>query len=299
MIQVPVYRIDEFIGDKKQELFYVNKFSKHLESHGFIKQTHGHNFYLTVLFTQGTGTHEIDFEKYDIRRGSLFTIKPGQVHNWEFSDDIDGYIFFHSAGLLETQFREQSALYKAAFFLNRKNAIINLDKSNLPTIIPLFESLITEFNRDQKLKAEKLGALVYLIYLELSQISTESGNHESINPHYLNKVHELELLIDSNYRTMKLPSQYAELMNMTPKHLNRIAKAILDSTATNLIMQRVVLEAKRLLVSPKFSIAQVAGKLGYDDTSYFTKVFKKSTDMSPKNFRFSNGYTSEYLKGKV
>lgn len=67
----------------------------HLKSsHKHIEKPHRHDFYVTVLFTHGSGVHEIDFQSYDVQPGSLFFLSPGQIHSWELSDDTEGYIFF-------------------------------------------------------------------------------------------------------------------------------------------------------------------------------------------------------------
>lgn len=285
MKQLPVYKIDTFEGEKKKSLFYANRFRKHLEEHGFINKAHGHNFYLTVLFTSGFGVHEIDFEKYAIVPGSLFTLKPGQVHDWKFSKNIEGYIIFHNSDFFELLYNKRGVLVRPEFFPNRKMSTIWLNKEKINIIEPLFDNLIKEHTCTNIFKVEKICSLTFLIYLELTRIGTKHLEIASQNIHYLNKIRKLETFIDDNFTTMKFPYQYAELMNMTPKHLNRISKNMLGLTVTQLITQRIVLESKRLLINPKYSIERIAEKLGYVDPSYFTKVFKKTTGLAPNNFR--------------
>ena len=83
---------------------------------------------------------------------------------------------------------------------------------------------------------------------------------------------------------MKSPTSYADLLHITPKHLNRVSNEVLDKTATQIITDRVLLEAKRLLASRKYTVSEVANELGYIDYSYFSRVFKKNLGMSPKGF---------------
>jgi AraC family transcriptional activator of pobA len=71
------------------------------------------------------------------------------------------------------------------------------------------------------------------------------------------------------------------------KHLNRICNEILKKTTTEVIIHRVVLEAKRMLMNKNLTVNEVATKLGYDDYSYFVRLFKKNTGMTPKTFRDS------------
>jgi len=96
MSTFPIYKISNFNFTTVNSELYVNTFKNHLKYHSFIEKPHRHNFYLLVLFTHGTGIHEIDFDRYDVKRGSMFMLQPGQIHNWKLSEDIDGYIVFYS-----------------------------------------------------------------------------------------------------------------------------------------------------------------------------------------------------------
>jgi AraC family transcriptional activator of pobA len=104
MKKEPVYNISQFSQKIRKSDLYVNTFKRHLESHSFIEKPHRHNFYLLVLFTMGSGFHEIDFDRYEIVPGSLFMIQPGQIHHWQLSNDIDGFIVFCSREIYNAYF---------------------------------------------------------------------------------------------------------------------------------------------------------------------------------------------------
>ena len=74
-------------------------------------------------------------------------------------------------------------------------------------------------------------------------------------------------------------------MNLSLKHLNRICKNILDSTLTDLKKKKIILESKRLLSANVMTIGEVANELGFENYSYFTKVFKKYTNLTPQGFK--------------
>ena len=73
-------------------------------------------------------------------------------------------------------------------------------------------------------------------------------------------------------------------MNLSEKHLNRISKECLNKTTSALIAERITLEAKRLLIHSKYTVTEVASELGYDDTSYFSRFFKKNCGETPIQF---------------
>ena len=77
-----------------EENFYVRRFSEHVRENTFIEKPHGHDFYLMLLITEGSGKHIIDFTEYKVFPGAMFILSPGQVHQWLLSKDVEGYILF-------------------------------------------------------------------------------------------------------------------------------------------------------------------------------------------------------------
>ena len=280
--KLPIYKLQHFEHTGHEPDFYANDFVSHITHHHFATTPHKHDFYLTVLFTKGSGTHEIDFNTYQIKPGSVFMMSPGQMHNWKFSKGTDGYVFFHTKDFYNSGFTKAS-IDDYPFFQSVHNPpTINLDKTHTKKLEPLFKELIQEHKQQAHLKFEKIHALVNLIYVELSrhyfptiQISKES---------YLMKIRTLENFIDQYYKTKKYPNEYASLMNLSEKHLNRMSKECLNKTTTELIAERIVLEAKRLLIHSKQTVSEIANELGYEDNSYFSRFFKKHAGQTPVQF---------------
>ena len=90
--------------------------------------------------------------------------------------------------------------------------------------------------------------------------------------------------MEKYYVQEKLASEYAEKLNITQKHLNRVVKSITTKTTTDIILERVILEAKRNLIYTDDSFSKIANKLGYEDYAYFSKIFKKRVGVSPSEF---------------
>ncbi len=92
-------------------------------------------------------------------------------------------------------------------------------------------------------------------------------------------------LLNRHFKQEKSPSFYAEKMNMSLKHLNRICKDVLNVTLTDFIYGKIILESKRLISVEGKPINEIANELGFVNYSYYTKVFKKYTGMTPQNFK--------------
>jgi AraC-like DNA-binding protein len=123
------------------------------------------------------------------------------------------------------------------------------------------------------------------LYLQLSEIyKPEEKTKGEAGSSYL-KSRKLLKLIDENFKDKKSPAEYADMMNMSIRHLNRICQEALNSSTGDLIFERIVLEAKRLLIHNDLTISQVAEQLGYEDYSYFIRIFRKKAGVSPKEFQ--------------
>jgi AraC-like DNA-binding protein len=247
-----------------------------------VASPHKHDFYLIVLFTKGSGTHEIDFKTYDIKPGTVFMMTPGQMHNWKLSKDIDGYVFFHTKDFYDRGCTSASVLDYPFFNSIHNQPLIRLKKKAFEKLTILFKEITEEYNNTDILKFEKLHALISLVYIELSRHYLPTTKIESET--YLLKLRKLEEFIGKHFKSKKYPHEYADLMNLSEKHLNRISKECLNKTTTDLIAERIVLEAKRLLIHSKYTVTEVATELGYDDNSYFSRFFKKNSGETPLEF---------------
>ncbi|GAL85844.1 AraC family transcriptional regulator [Sporocytophaga myxococcoides] len=288
MKKIPVYGIREFSKGSNEVYFYSNDLPNHLRSHQFINNPHSHSTYITILFTKGKGEHQIDFSSYPVKPGSVFLLNPGQVHCWKLSEQADGFVFFHTREFYDSIFTNRKITDFPFFYLQQNYPVIYLDKTEVVSVMSRFEEINQEFKANNSFKTEKLGSLIDLLYIELSRVYIKDSHDEnketSINYY---KVKNLQRLIDEQFRTQKLPQQYADLMNMSTRHLNRLTREVLNKTTGDLIAERIILEAKRLLIHNDIPIANVGDQLGYDDVSYFIRVFKKHTGLSPKEFQKS------------
>ena len=277
-----VYEIKKFKRNFFHHNLYVNTFQNHLKEHRFIESLHRHDFYVLVLFTNGTGLHKIDFDTFDITKGSLFLMQPGQIHLWELSSDIDGYIVFFSKEIYNLHFRDKK-IEEYLFFQSSKNKpelVLNIDE--MKQIQPFFELIVNENHEDKIQKKDKMLNLLDCILVEILRIYNIESNH--LTSTYNHKLKEFEILLEQFYKTEKSPSFYADKMAITLKHLNRISKNILNITITELIARRVILESKRIMVDQNKTIAQIADELGYSNYSYFSKLFKKNVGITPTEF---------------
>lgn len=283
--QLPVYDIEGFKYLGAESNFYANTFKAHLEQHHhFILAPHRHDFYIGMLFTEGSGTHQVEFNNYDIKPGHVFMIAPGEVHDWSLSPDIDGYIFFHTKAFFDLNFTREKVDNYPFYCCLRNSPLIPILGQSRKKIDELFSEIVDEYRHTELFKFQKLSSLTNVLYIALSRIYLPDKILQTQNLHYLGKLKQLEQLIDKHFTECKYPKDYALLMHVSEKHLNRICKTCLNKTITQLIVDRIVLEAKRRLAFAKSTVSQIAEELGYSNTSYFIQLFKKKTGQTPVEF---------------
>ena len=280
---LPVLALDAFPQQRQPHPYYVQTLEAHVARFPFVSEPHAHDFYLLLYVTQGQGTHTIDLITYDLRPGSLFFLMPGQVHCWSLSADTRGLILFFIADFY-LQHYPASRLSEYPFFNPGNQPVVHLPPDE-QGILPLLQRIHQEemdpspvSNRDAV-----VGAYVFLM-LELA--ARYYADKAPQQPAYgLLQVREFGLLLNEHFRTEKTVRYYADRLALSANHLNAICRRILNKTASDLIHERVVAEAKRHLTHSAQSVAQVADVLGFEDASYFARYFKKYTGETPEAFR--------------
>src|SRR5690606_11308553 len=102
-----------------------------------------------------------------------------------------------------------------------------------------------------------------------------------------NQVQKLEVLIEENYKEHRSVSRYADMMNVSIMQLNTLCKKAFAKPPSDLIQERVMLGAKRLLVHSDYAVCSISEILNFTDSSYFIRVFKRVTHMTPEQFRMN------------
>lgn len=286
MNSISVLHINLFQSEKNAPDFYFNTLKNHLiSSHKHIEKPHRHDFYVTVIFTKGTGIHEIDFQKYDVSEGSLFFLSPGQVHSWELSPDTDGYIFFFSQPYYEMHYVNQK-LKNFPFFnspsFSRK---LQLESDELVNMIRLCEAIGSEHESQNVMKQGFILSLISQIYIHsVRKFAKDDEKTSATSVSYFKHYQDFENLLEKSFTSQKSISYYASQLNISAKHLNRITQTIMQKTASEIITERVILEAKRMLIYLDEGLVEIAFRLGYEEYSYFARMFRKNSGITPSQF---------------
>jgi len=283
--ETPLYGLESFSARANEASFYIESLPTHLENHQFVSKPHKHNFYLLLYITHGHGDHTIDFKTYPLSAGSFFLMTPGQVHFWNLKPDVNGYIIFFTQGFYRMQRMENSLVEFPFFHSLEAPPLIQLKPDHIIDV--MVKEMYEEFrNSTATIDLRMLRSYLDLLLLKLARAyPVQQPDKSSITT--TSKLRKLEQLIDKHFLKLKLPKEYADLMNLSPSYLNSICKQSLGKTLSDLITERVVLEAKRYFAHADMTVNQVSDKLNFSTPSYFIRFFKKHTGLTAEQFKES------------
>lgn len=286
MKQVPIYGIDKF--NRKQEVgiqYQIEVFDKDRDFK--VSYPHRHDDFYEILFiTQGTGIYTIDFQQYEIKANTVFFLSPGQIHELQLSDDIQGFIFLFSSAFYHVNKTDLYKLFELPFFytLGKETPPLFLEHAAQRTLLAeFFEKAISENEQDLAEKDDAIRAFLDLILIHCKRLYPEFLDEKMSKGKLL--VKRLKQLIEEKCQENFSVKEYAELLNVTPSYLSETVKSLTGRTSSDLINDRMILEIKRMLVHSELTVSEIAFQLHFADQSYFSKYFKKLTQLSPLEFR--------------
>jgi AraC family transcriptional activator of pobA len=263
----------------------ADEFAHYLDEHRNLHFPHKHSFYHLVYFASGSGNHSIDFVHFPIRPGQIYFMAPGQVHSWDFELQPDGFIVNFSESWLTGLIADPRYLDQFAFFGgNAVDQVIDVPVEGRALVEGLLETIVREGASNAALNEDYVRTALVQLFVVVNRYS-KHDDVGSANNYNAVLLRNFQKLIELHYKEKKLTKEYAALLYVTPNHLNALSKDVTGRSAGESIRDRVLLEAKRLLVNARLSISEIAAELQFQDNSYFSKFFKKYEGVTPEGFR--------------
>ncbi|MEY2953268.1 MAG: hypothetical protein RLZZ401_1355 [Pseudomonadota bacterium] len=235
------------------------------------------------LLSRGAVEATLDGERHQFPAPAAIMVAPGVVHGFVYDRDSIGQQVTVPSASLKT-FLGPSATLAAS--LSRTILISNEDmRGHLEECESLFTLLAHEFSSDRPGRAEALQA--HAVLLALWFLRHQAAPRATLRSQALRDtlVQRYRQLLETHFRTHRPVGFYAEALGVTADHLSRTCRATTGVGALDLMHDRVVLEARRLLAYTPASVADIAGELGFDDPAYFSRFFTKITGYAPSSYR--------------
>jgi AraC family transcriptional regulator, transcriptional activator of pobA len=242
-------------------------------------EPHRHDHEELIILTHGKPVHFVDFTRTALEAPMIVYIAKGKVHSFHPDTETRGWVIRYSNELIpESRFNFYSN------FSDQVNFRLSDDYCS-SDLNALCDIMLKEY-KQPKPNYEIVKHLLSAVLARIESDSKEEYIHSDISSssHHATFNSFLRIL-ENNYKRPEGVDFYADKLNMSSRNLNLISQSVFGKSITEIIETRKLIEARRLLLNSDLTIAAIGYELGYNENSYFTRVFRKKTGVTPTAFR--------------
>ncbi len=283
---IPSYALYGESGDSPNaEWIHCEAIQTRSHLHNYRIQPHRHEQLFQILhLTGGKAEILVDGRSSELSGPFIITLPPMAVHGYTFSPDVSGTVLTFFESRLSHILAAMSGVRET---FRSVQLICLRDHEDLARILAVdVASLTAEFASRAPGRLEAIEARLMLILIALHRLQG-SGQGAVYGPGQRARRHAWRFreLIERDFRSHQPVAVYANRLGLTPPHLNRICREHFGDTALGMVNQRLILEAKRYLTFTTLTAKEIALALGFEDSAYFTRFFKRQAGVSPLTFR--------------
>lgn len=246
--------------------------------------THRHLFQL-VFARRGAARVQIDGRAEDVRAPCAITVPSGVVHAFTFEPETTGHVATIANTLIAESARQQSRELLEPVIRHANILSFNTDPENSE----LIEFALGQMHRElQWQKPGRTSMFRWYLHIMLMTVRRQLDvqAQESLpRGKRPGDFHRFRVLVEKHYREQWRVSDYAVALAISPSKLNRLCHKFVGQSALDVVHDRVILEARRLLLYTDVTVSTIAEALGFRDPGYFCRFFKRQTGLSPMRAR--------------
>lgn len=241
---------------------------------------HKHNNYFEIIYlNKGSGSHTIDTKEYEIKPPVVFAIRKEQVHFWDIKSEPEGFVVIIKKYFIDDCLDKE--IKRLISELSSHTCLFPKDNG----AFDIFRILLKEHQERTATKRPIIDGLLKALLGKLLESAAPTPS-KNANSTIFQKF--IDLLSNESKLTNKV-NHYASLLNTTPQNLNAICRKEKKQSATEILSEYIINEAKRLLHYTDFSVSEISFKLDFKDNSHFSKYFKRHVGNTPVGFRKEHG----------
>lgn len=265
--------------------FHIEKLDSLALFFGRNMPTHYHDRYYQIhIILEGTTHVLLDQAHYSEKGTTLFFTPPTVPHSFVTDDHASGYVITASQPLvwrlLDIEIGRNDIASTAL-----QPFCTHIDKPS--KLVSLLEMLLTEQDENQFMNEVACLALLQLVLIDVMR----HANTQPIQTLYRSSdvalFNRFNQMIELHYKQHLTLPEYADELGLTTARLNDICRRISGLSSKRLVAERVMQEARRLLLLTPIPVSQVAYELGYQDPAYFARFFKKQVGETASDFRLN------------
>jgi AraC family transcriptional regulator, transcriptional activator of pobA len=285
--KIPVYPLSEYGSEAAQGApFFVGRFEESSRLAPKRLRLHRHDFH-EVFWLMGRGRFFCDFQEYTIASPTLVFVSPGQIHSWTPSPSLAGPMICFSQSFHDGAEPPPSSLLGLPFwFSGEAPPLLAVSPGDVAKVDSLWAELAAEASGSEENREEILRLRLRLLLQTAARIfrRTKPDSHPATRPNQA-LAHQFRMALETHFCEARSIPAYARMLKSTAGHLSESVLQHTGRTAGELIRERLLLEAQRLLIHSSMNVAEIAVALQFEDPSYFSRFFRRGTRMSPGEFR--------------
>ncbi|MEP6596089.1 MAG: helix-turn-helix domain-containing protein [Ginsengibacter sp.] len=264
------------------------------EDNCYFDHLQQNNFFTLIWVMNGSGKVNANFTEFDFEGNTLFAFSPYQPYIFSTDKPIHGIaIYFHFDFFCIHKHQKELEVNGVLYNNVYQPPFVKVDEDSAATFKLLCEQIKTEMQNPALAQHELLVAYLKIFLITATRLKTQQQPQaaemvkDNKEPFILQKLKDA---IEENFRIKHSASDYADMLYISPKALAKITKSYFNKTLSDLINQRIIIEAKRELYLTNKSVKEIAYELGYEDEYYFSRFFKVNADVSPQLYRDTVGF---------
>jgi AraC-like DNA-binding protein len=263
--------------------FHINRIEDYKEHLKFPLPPHRKTVLDLIFLSEGSTTRSKGLNTYTFSKNSFFFLPPYQITTHErMSTDAKGFYCHFDPEILITRFGEK-VLNEFSFVQFISNPIVKINDELSKWVGDILERLWKEYEKNQSIRLEIASAYLFALFLEIKPF-TENTEKIIENSAFRITQQYKNALTQFIYQKQRV-SDYADLLAVSPNHLNKCIKSVTGKSAQDLLNEMILLEVKTLLKQTDLSISEIAFKVGREDPSDFSKFFRTKTGFTPSEYR--------------
>lgn len=257
-------------------------------SYNFLQR---HNYFTILWIRKGFGKFKVDFSEYNLEPSMLF-FTPYQPFMLLAEGELSGIaLSFHPDFFCIEKHRKEVACNGVLFNNIYQAPQIILTADDEKEVERLIGEIQRELQKQAIAQRDLLVAQLKILLILASRIKIAQSPHILSNKAIPDQplVKRFQEHIEQHFKIKHSTRDYALMLNITPKALGKLTKTHFRKTPSELIHERIIIEAKRELYLTHKAVKEIAYSLGFEDEHYFSRFFKNMTEVSPQIYRDSVG----------
>ncbi|GGB01376.1 helix-turn-helix domain-containing protein [Puia dinghuensis] len=244
--------------------------------------------YIKVLYLPAGYSLTVDFKRWTTKKSTLFFINSNQYCQVEGAGTAKGYFIYYNRDFYCVQIHDEEVACDGLLF----NNIYGMPMTVLPAredkiVAGAVQNILDELSRQESSYEEMIRTYLKQMIILATRVWKQQqlagfDQHPSEDAEFFRT---FSRLVEIHFREKHSVTDYAELLSVAPKTLSKRLNRLGVPQPNDVIKDRILLEAKRLLIYSPLSIKEIAYDLGYDDPAYFNRLFTSKVGRTPAAFK--------------